>query len=119
MGKVMSVAWICLAVLVVSGCQAPGKWSLKDIEPSLARSGFSPHVLTLQKDKTYYADTPSGETQAGTWHWTGPITAGLLVLDSRGGESASYKAHMPDNNTLILETDVAGKPAKAIFQRKE
>jgi hypothetical protein len=119
MRKVTLTAFVCLAGLLATGCTAPGKWTLRDLDPSVMRADFSPHVLTLQKDKTYYAETPQGETQAGTWQWKGLITGGLLVLRERGGESASYKASMRDNNTLVLEMDVAGTPVKAIFERKE
>ena len=117
--KVMIWTAVVLHGIVLAGCTAPGKWSLAEVDPSAFRAQFSPHVLTLQKDGTYYAERPTGGTETGHWEWNGPITGGLLVLGGRSGESESYNASMPDNDTLILKTDIAGEPATARFKRKQ
>jgi hypothetical protein len=119
MRKTMLLAFVGSLGLSTVGCTAPGKWTLRDLEPAVMRAHFSPHVLTLQQDKTFYAETPQGETESGTWQWKGLITGGLLVLREREGGSASYKASMTDNDTLILESDVDGTAVKAVFERKE
>ena len=117
--KAMIWTAVVLQGIVLTGCSAQGKWSLAEVDPSAFRAQFSPHVLTLQKDGTYYAERPTGVTETGHWEWNGPITGGLLVLGGRAGESESYNASMPDNDTLILKTDIYGEPATARFKRKQ
>ena len=106
-----------LALLFLAACSATGKWSLQEIDPSAARADFQPHTLTLQPDKTYYADT-NQQVTTGVWCWEGPKTNGMLILDERNGQAKSYTASMPNNNALDLETDLQGHAVKARFDRK-
>jgi hypothetical protein len=106
-----------LALLLLAGCAATGKWSLQEIDPSAARADFEPHTLTLQPDQTYYADT-NQQVTTGVWRWEGPMTDGMLILDERNGQAKSYTAAMPNNNVLKLKTEQQGRAVEARFDRK-
>jgi hypothetical protein len=115
----MAIIGFVLTTFLLGGCSVVGKWSLETLDPSAMRPDYRPHVLTIQKDHTYYADSPDLDVAAGTWQWTGPITSGALVLEPRVGEAETYKAQMRDNYTLVLQGDVNGEPVRATYKRKE
>ncbi len=108
----MSMVALCYS------CTATGKWTLQTTDPSAVRADFCPHTLTLQEDGTFYADT-NKQLRTGVWSWNGSMADGLLVLDERGGGSDSFKASIPNNQTLVLQTDLEGRAVTGTYDRKQ